>query len=81
MLKVIARSLSIWFALHVFFAEVSMQRHGPLVLWWPELESLDWRVILLSLICGVLLLRLHWGISRVLILASAGGVLVSLLSA
>jgi chromate transporter len=47
----------------------------------PELESLDWRVILLSLICGVLLLRLHWGISRVLLLASAGGVLLSLLSA
>jgi hypothetical protein len=29
----------------------------------------------------VLLLRLHWGISRVLLLASAGGVLLSLLSA
>jgi chromate transporter len=74
-------NLSIWFALHVFFSDVSMQQHGPLVLWWPQLESLDWRVILLSLICGVLLLRLHWGISRVLLLASAGGVLLSLLSA
>jgi len=74
-------NLSIWFALHVFFGAVSMQRHGPLVLWWPEFESLDWRVILLSLICGVLLLRLHWGISRVLALAAAGGVLLSLLSA
>jgi len=74
-------NLSIWFSLHVFFSDVSMQRHGPLVLWSPELESLDWRVILLSLICGVLLLRLHWGISRVLLLASAGGVLLSLLSA
>jgi len=74
-------NLSIWFALHVFFGAVSMQRHGPLVLWWPQFETLDWRVILLSLLCGVLLLRLHWGISRVLLLASAGGVLLSLLSA
>jgi chromate transporter len=73
-------NLSIWFALHVFFSDVSMRQYGPLVLWWPAPESLDWRVILLSLICGLLLLRLHWGISRVLLLASAGGVLVSLLS-
>jgi len=72
-------NLSIWFALHVFFSEVSMRKLGPLVLWWPEPASLDWRVILLSLICGVLLLRLHWGISRVLLLAAAGGVLLSLL--
>ncbi len=74
-------NLSIWFALHVFFTEVSMQKVGPLVLWTPQLESLDWRVILLSLVCGWLLLRLHWGISRVLLLASAGGVLLSLLAA
>ena len=71
-------NLSIWFALHVFFGEVSMQHYGPLVVWWPQLESLDWRVILLAMICALLLLRLHWGISRVLLLASLGGVLLSL---
>ncbi|MCP4471125.1 MAG: chromate efflux transporter [Gammaproteobacteria bacterium] len=74
-------NLSIWFALHVFFGEVSMQRYGPLVVWRPQLDSLDWRVILLALMCAMLLLRLHWGISRVLLLASLGGVLLSLLSA
>ena len=73
-------NLSIWFALHVFFNEVSMQEYGPLVLWWPQFDSLDWRVLLLSLMCAVLLLRLHWGISRVLSLAAAGGVLLSLIS-
>ncbi|MDC1286710.1 chromate efflux transporter [Gammaproteobacteria bacterium] len=73
-------NLSIWFALHVFFSEVSMQEHGPLVLWWPQLESLDWRVMLLSLLCAVLLLGLHWGISRVLSIAAVGGVLLSLVS-
>ena len=71
-------NLSIWFALHVFFSEVSMQEYGPLVLWRPQLESLDWRVVLLSLACAVMLLRLHWGISRVLSLAAVGGVLLSL---
>ena len=73
-------NLSIWFALHVFFTEVSMRSVGPLVLWWPELESLDWRVIVLAVACAIMLLRLHWGISRVLLLASLGGVLLSTLS-
>jgi len=73
-------NLSIWFALHVFFSKVSMQEYGPLVLWWPQFDSLDWRVLLLSLMCAVLLLRLHWGISRVLSLAAAGGVLLSLVT-
>ena len=73
-------NLSIWFALQVFFSEVSMQEYGPLVLWWPQFESLDWRVMVLSLACVVLLLRLHWGISRVLLLAAAGGVLLSLIA-
>ena len=73
-------NLSIWFALHVFFNEVSMQEYGPLVLWWPQFDSLDWRVLLLSLMCAVLLLRLHWGISRVLSLAAVGGVLLSLIT-
>jgi chromate transporter len=73
-------NLSIWFALQVFFSEVTKQEYGPLVLWWPQLESLDWRVVLLSLSCAVLLLHLHWGISRVLALAAAGGVLLSLVA-
>jgi chromate transporter len=71
-------NLSIWFALHVFFSEVSMEKFGPLVVWWPQLDSLDWRVILLSLACAVMLLRLHWSISRVLSLAALGGVALSL---
>jgi hypothetical protein len=37
-------------------------------------------VMVLSLACVVLLLRLHWGISRVLLLAAAGGVLLSLIA-
>ncbi len=74
-------NLSIWFALHVFFGSVEMREYGPLVLWQPQPESLDWRVILLSLVCALLLLRLHWSVSRVLLLASAGGLLLGLVFA
>jgi chromate transporter len=47
------------------------------VLWQPELNSLDWRVIVLALLSAILLFRFHWGISRVLVLASVGGVALS----
>ncbi len=66
-------NLSIWFGLHVFFAKVMPQKYGPLNLWVPDLNSLDWRVILLSSICGLLIFKLHWGLSRVLLAASLGG--------
>ncbi len=71
-------NLSIWFALHVFFAQVSVTSYGPLVLWLPELASLDWRVIVLALMSAVMLFRFHWGISRVLVLASSSGLVLSL---
>ena len=67
-------NLSIWFALHVYFEQVTMQKYGPLVIWQPELSSLDWQVVVLSLACAILMFRFHWGISRVLILSSLAGV-------
>ncbi len=70
-------NLSIWFALHVFFAQVSAQNYGPIVLWQPQLNSLDWRVIVLAVLSAILLFRFHWGISRVLVLASISGVALS----
>ena len=70
-------NLSIWFALHVFFEQVSVQVYGPLTLWQPEPASIDWRVIALALMSAVLLFRFHWGISRVLLMASIGGVVMT----
>ena len=70
-------NLSIWFALHVFFEEVSEERRGWLTLWVPDLASLDWRVPVLALMCGVLLLRLHMNLIWVLLAAALGGVLLS----
>lgn len=66
-------NLSIWFGLHVFFTKVTSQDYGPFKLWVPDVNSLDWRVILLSSICGLLIFKLHWGLSRVLLMASLGG--------
>ncbi|OED37642.1 chromate transporter [Chromatiales bacterium (ex Bugula neritina AB1)] len=68
-------NLSVWFALHVLFSTVTAVQHGPLTLWWPELNTLDWRVTVLTLISGIALLGLHWNIVKVLALASALGLL------
>ena len=59
-------NLAIWFALHVFFARVAQVTAGPLRLWVPDVATLDWRVVALAIVSGVLLLRLHWGIPAVL---------------
>ena len=63
-------NLAIWFALHVFFAKVSQVSAGPLRLWVPDVSTLDWRIVALAVVSGVLLLRLHWGIPAVLAVAS-----------
>lgn len=70
-------NLSIWFALHVFFAQVTLQKFGVFSLWRPDPGSLDWRVIPLSLLAALLLFKFHWGITRVLALASIGGILLA----
>ncbi len=66
-------NLSLWFALHVFFADVSRVEAGPLVLWVPDPATLDWRVVVLSLACAWLLLRRHWDIFRVLAVSALAG--------
>lgn len=70
-------NLSVWFALHVFFEDVTATKWGVVTLWVPDLASLDWRVPVLAALCGLLLLRFHVGLIWVLLTAALGGVLLS----
>jgi len=70
-------NLAIWFGLHVFFASVEACQAGPLTLWTPDPATLDWRVVVLCLVSGVLLLKLHWGLGKVLAIAAGLGVVLS----
>ena len=72
--------LSLWFALHVLFQQVHLQTLGPLTLWQPELNTLDWRVLLIAAISAVLLLKLHRGVVQVLAVAAALAWVLSLAS-
>lgn len=74
-------NLAVWFGLHVLFHEIEQQSWGPLQLWVPHLVSLDWRVIVLAVISGILLLWRHWSIPGVLTAAASLSLLSHLVSA
>ncbi|GAB2183469.1 chromate efflux transporter [Roseibium sp. LAB1] len=70
-------NLSVWFALHVFFEEVTATKWSVVTLWVPDVASLDWRVPVLAALCGLMLLRFHVGLVWVLLTSALGGVLLS----
>lgn len=72
-------NLSVWFALHVLFARVTMAQIGLMQLNLPDWASFDWRAGLLSVLAAIILFALKWSIFRMLaILAVAGLALGSL---
>ena len=70
-------NLSLWFALHVIFREVSERRLGPLRFDWPEPLSLNWLALGLAVLAMVHLLRLGRPVIEVLALAAGLGLMAS----
>ncbi len=66
-------NLTVWFALHVFFAEVTLEEVGPLTLWTPDVETVDWLAVVLAVLAGVALLRFHLGLAWTLALSAVLG--------
>ena len=63
-------NLSIWFAIHALFGKVDTVKVGPISLLTPDINSLDWTAAILSALCALLLLRMHWQIWQVLVASS-----------
>ena len=70
-------NLSLWFAAHVFFAEIATKTLGPFTLLSPNVASLDWRAAILAILAGLALLWLRWGLMRTLGLAALLGIALS----
>lgn len=70
-------NLSLWFALHVWFGDVQRVEQGWLTFWLPTLSSLDWRAVILSVLCMFAAFRLHWSIFLILPVSAILGLLVS----
>lgn len=71
-------NLSIWFAVHVFFAEVGRASLGPLEILAPKLSSLSLISVALAVLAGGLLLGLRWPLLRVLALMVAVSAVVGI---
>jgi chromate transporter len=70
-------NLALWFALHVFFARVSMFQAGPLRLQVPDMLTFDWRAGVTAAIAVATIFALKWSIVRTLIVAATCGLLLS----
>jgi chromate transporter len=73
-------SLALWFALHVLFTQVETLRAGPAHLLVPRLASADPRMVSLSLVSALLLMRMRWSVHRVLAIAALLSLLLDLLA-
>lgn len=70
-------NLSIWFALHVFFKDVTRVEAGLLTLWLPDFLTLDWRVALLALLAGILHFYRKWSIIKLLLGVCGAGLILN----
>lgn len=67
-------NLSLWFALHVLFGKLHLITTGPLHLTLPDVTSLAPVPMVLALLSGWLLLRRHWPLPWVLVVAALASV-------
>jgi chromate transporter len=73
-------NLSLWFALHVLFARVTIAQFGLLRLQLPDAASFDWRAALLAAAAALLIFRLRWNLVAVLGSAALGGLVLGQLA-
>lgn len=69
-------NLALWFALHMLFTRLTPAAFGPVNLLLPDPTTVDLHALILALLAGVALLRLHWPLWLVLLLSAAGGAIV-----
>ncbi len=69
-------NLTVWFALHVLFASVGRWNIGIFKPWLPDLTSINWMALVLSLIAAAALLRYHLGIPKTLAICAGLGFIV-----
>ncbi|HKX79123.1 MAG TPA: chromate efflux transporter [Novosphingobium sp.] len=69
-------NLSVWFLIHVLFAQVAEKRLGPVLLHVPEWSSFDWRAALLAALSALLIFVARRNVIEVLAVAAFGGLLL-----
>jgi chromate transporter len=72
-------NLTVWFVLHVLFAEVTEARAGPLRWYAFDPLTIDLKVSALALVAAVLAFVLHRGLVQLVVIMAALGIAVRLL--
>jgi chromate transporter len=72
-------NLGIWFSLHTLFSEVNEAKYGPLNIPLPNITSIDWGALFITLIALFLYFRLKWDMLKTLGSCVVVGVLVYLI--
>ncbi|MDJ0612051.1 MAG: chromate efflux transporter [Rhizobiaceae bacterium] len=72
-------NLSLWFAIHVFFAETTRLESDVFSIVAPVPSTLDWKVVALSIAVGVMLIRWKWNLLMVLVVSAVGGLFLSMI--
>ncbi len=72
-------NLSLWFALHVIFANVGLHSFGPLTLTLPDPTSLKPFALAIAVGAAYLLLRRHWSLPLVLAVSAIAATLAALI--
>lgn len=71
-------NLTIWFSMNVMFETVSTYQYGPWKFLLPDIATINWHVLLITGLSGILLLKFKWSVVYVLAFASFCGFLLSL---
>jgi chromate transporter len=71
-------NLTVWFALHVIFEEVSTRQWGPLRVLMPDIQTLDVRAIALVLLACLLGFSFKFPVIRLLVATALAGLAFSL---
>lgn len=66
-------NLTLWFALHVLFAQVDVVHWGPMRLHVPAWSGFDWKAALLGVLAAYQVFRLRWNVVAVLAGSALGG--------
>ena len=66
-------NLSVWFALHVFFAKVELVEKGVFQILIPDPASVEWGVLPIAFVCGLLLFWRQWDSWKIIAVAAALG--------
>ncbi len=73
-------NLALWFGVHFIFGSVQKMQMGILQGDVPLFSSVNWQALVLSALAAILLLRLKWGIFKVLGICVAAGMALNLAS-